>query len=62
MDIKPKGLGNFLKEDPGLTEKITRDEYQSGIVGRSGNRKEHRVEDAYASYHQIMTGGKEWKK
>lgn len=61
MDIKPKGLDDFLKEDPGLTEKITHDEYQSGVVGRSGNRKEHRIEDAYASYHQIVTGGKDGK-
>lgn len=51
--IKPKGLQDFLTEDPSLTEKITYEEF----VRRqqtTATIKDDGVEEAYNAYRKVL--------
>lgn len=50
--IKPKGLQDFLNEDPSLTEKITYEEFENGQ--KAINMKDDGIAEAYESYRKDL--------
>lgn len=50
--IKPKGLQDFLDENPSLTEKITYEEYMNSQ--KATNQKDDGVEEAYNGYLKVL--------
>lgn len=47
--IKPKGLEDYLKEDPSLTRKTTLEEFEKGIQSKGES-----VEEAYEAYLSVL--------
>lgn len=50
--IKPKGLSDYLREDPSLTRKITYEEFKNSEV--SGASLDDGIEEAYNAYKEIL--------
>ncbi len=50
--IKPKGLQDFLNEDPSLTEKITYEEFENGQ--KAINMKDDGIAEAYDAYRRVL--------
>lgn len=50
--IKPKGLQDYLNDDPSLTEKVTYEEFINSQ--KSTSKKDDVVEEAYNSYLKIL--------
>lgn len=50
--IKPKSIMDFIREDPGLSEKITYEEFMKRSA-RSGF-DDSGIEEAYEAYKKVM--------
>ncbi len=50
--LKPKGLQDFLNEDPSLTEKITYEEFENGQ--KAINMKDDGIVEAYDAYRRVL--------
>ena len=50
--IKPKGLQDYLNDDPSLTEKITYEEFINSQ--KTTGIKDDGVEEAYNSYLKVL--------
>lgn len=51
--IKPKSIMDFIREDPGLSEKITYEEYMERL-NRPGGFDDSGIEEAYEAYKRVI--------